>query len=79
MVLCTDVCSLLAFDLGSLTRPLANIVCVSVVSDLWRCTQGLPGDSQLVSFHFHARHWFSRILSWSLIEDMYVRLGHELP
>lgn len=39
---------------------------------------GLPGDSQLMSFHLHARFWFSRLFSWPLIEDMDVWFMHEL-
>lgn len=42
------------------------------------CIQDIPGDNQLLSLHVHVCLWLLRVLSWSLIEDMYLWLIHEL-
>lgn len=40
--------------------------------------QDLPGDNQRLSLYFHAGLWLLRVLSWSLVENAYLRLMHEL-
>ena len=42
------------------------------------CIWDIPGDNQLLSLHFHVCLWLLRVLSWSLIEDTYLWLIHEL-